>query len=591
MLKFKNIKLRYQLAVLILIAAIMIIIVQIIYYFSFYNLIQNNTKIFASNIIAQANKNLNAYAENVKKCANTAAYNSTVQDFLNSSNPDEKNKLYTHVSNILRSIIDSNPGVADIAIIQDGESFFKMYGTLDTNSFIELTRNYDLTKLKKPFFTPLLNSNIYFYYIYPIFDTSAIAKSNTRNGVCVVMCRVAYLDDIVKNTSISPNSLFFIADSNNVLVASNKEEMLKKPIDKTLNNYMEGNMVFDKIRYNGRDSLIQYKTNKDMGWSTISIIPINELTRDINPIRKLGIILAGATVLLLTLIGFVFIRSITGPIAMIVNLMKDIGEKNIKQRIVMKETNNEISIIANDVNAMLDKIEIITANMFNMQSHLYEVEINEKEAQISALQSQINPHFLYNTLECIRSISLVYGAKEIETISISMANIFRYAIKGSQYTTIENEMSCIEDYLKIIYIRFMGKISAKVFVEESIMRKQIIKMILQPIVENAVYHGLERKEEEGSLIIYGCVNDNTIEFQITDDGVGMDDEDINTINSSFELQNIVVKENQFNKRGIGLTNINNRIKLYYGNEYGLELKKNELEGVTVVIRFPLLEAE
>ena len=593
----RNLKLRYQLLILISIAIFMMILVQIIYYLSFSSLIQSNAELYSTNIINQAEAKLDSTANSIEEAANVAGYNTTVQSYLGASeyqsiaSLENKTDLQEHVNNLFKSLVKANPNIIDISLIDNNDQVFTAFAEIDYSMYHSLKEEYKLEKSTEPFFTNMIidDGKVCYLYILPILsmDSSYSMTDSPELGYCIILCKASQLESAVQNTSISSNSLFIMLDRYNRIVLSNKDGMVGNTFDEAFVKEINAEKYYKKEMYMNKQSLIQGAVNSNMGWKIISIIPISELTSQMDGIKRLGIILAIITLLLTSLVGFVFIRNITGPIAKIVKLMNEIGEKNIKQRIFMKET-NEIGVIATDINIMLDKIENMTANNFTMHSKLYEMELSKKEAEISALQSQINPHFLYNTLECIRSIGLKHRISDIVLISTSMAKIFRYCIKGSNYVTIEEELGCIKDYLNIISIRFMGKMQSQICIDEDLMKLPIIKMILQPIVENAVYHGLEAKVGSGTIIVNGSKSVDRMEFQIIDDGVGMDEYDVKTINESLRARQENIDENNlFYKRSIGLENINNRIKLYYGDDYGLYLYSKPNEGVRVVVTLPV----
>jgi two-component system, sensor histidine kinase YesM len=593
MIHLRNVKLKYQLVLLISIGIFMMIVVQLFYYFRFYYLVQDKAELYAVNTIKQANDKLNLTTINIKKAANTAAYNTTVQDYLNRQDLPSKNELQAHALNVLKSIINSNACIADIALVDEEENIFTAYSQFSYLFYDAIKSRYNLRDIDEAFYTPLIEADDRFYcYVMPIFNAAYQSGDKKKLGECIVLCPKKYLQNIVENTSITPNSLFLLMDGNHQVVVANRSGFSKDAAPFLEKEFFISNSIDkqERISYNGNLSMIKVKSNEDMGWKTISITPVNELTSDLQPIKLLGIVIGVVTVALLLLAGFIVSRSITRPVAHIVKKMGEIGEKNLKQRIKLKET-NEIGIIAKDINQMLDKIENITESVFRMQTKLYETELSKKEAEFSALQSQINPHFLYNTLECIRSIGLVHKVMEIVSISTAMANIFRYSIKGDSFSTISEELEAIRDYVGIIAIRYEGKFSTIIDVEQSLLERKMIKMILQPIVENAVYHGLEPKDDTGMLYLKGSISDDKMVFEISDDGIGMNEAEVDRINSSFimkeELKGMVIT----NKRSIGLTNINNRIKLYYGDDYGIHLYSREEEGTRVVVELPLAESD
>lgn len=186
---------------------------------------------------------------------------------------------------------------------------------------------------------------------------------------------------------------------------------------------------------------------------------------------------------------------------------------------------------------------------------------------------------------------MINGISEIVEISSAMARIFRYSIKEEHYSTINREIDCIKDYLRIIEIRFNGKITSRIEVEPELGECRIIKMIIQPIVENAVYHGLEKKEDEGVVSIQVKREENSIKIVITDDGIGMEAEEVQQINNYINENGHVRKNSKENNRSIGLKNINSRIKLYYGNEYGIHISSTRNVGTEVELKLPFVSSE
>lgn len=593
----RNLKLRYQLLILISVSIFMIILIQVIYYFSFSGLIQKNAELYAVNTVNQAEAKLDSTARSIEQAAYFAAYSPTVQDYLSAdyyySTREFENKLelQKHVENHLKTLVYSNSNILDICLVDRMGNLFTAFSEFDYSLYVLLNREYKINEQTSPFFTNMVinSGRVCYFYILPVYnmDPKYPRSELFKLGECIIFCKADELAMTVENTIVSENSLFMLIDRNNRIVQSTDQSMVGDIFEEEFVDLVTAERYYRKNRYLGKECLIQGAVNSNMGWKIISIIPVSELTRQMDDIRKSGIFIGFITLLLTSAIGYVFIRNITDPIAKIVKMMDHIGEINIKQRIELK-VKNEVGIIANDINKMLDKIENMTKNIFNMHTKLYEAELSKKEAELSALQSQINPHFLYNTLECIRSIALNHRIPEIVRISTSMARIFRYCIKGENYVTVEEEIGCIVNYLNIISIRFMGKIQNQICVDENIMKLPIIKMILQPLVENAVYHGMEAKVGPGNIIVKGIMLEDRIEFHIIDDGVGMDEEMVAKINEEINMRNGKVEANDlFSKRSIGLVNISNRIKLYYGNEYGLSISSKVNEGTKVVVSLPI----
>ena len=199
----------------------------------------------------------------------------------------------------------------------------------------------------------------------------------------------------------------------------------------------------------------------------------------------------------------------------------------------------------------------------------HEIRVAERKA----LQAQINPHFLYNTLNTIKSIAKIKGIAEITTIVTQLGKLLRNAIDSkSELVTVSETIELIEGYLSIQKIRHQERLNIEISIDNEILNCKILKLIIQPIVENAIMHGLEEKIGIGNLKILGQKKRNVLLFQIIDDGIGMTKKDILLL---FE-----------GKKGIGIINVQNRIKLYYGEKYGLDIKSKLNKGTSVSIIIP-----
>lgn len=589
----RNLTLKKQLILLIAISLIMMIFVQFFFNYRFYYVSQDKAEIYAMNTINMVNDNLNLLQENIKKVAMSAAYNTSVQEYL--QEPGMSNRTLEKINalrNILSAIADSNDAISDIAILDINLKILSAKDVMNFSLFKSIETKHGIVNMDKPKYLTMIEDNVtrgtdrFLCYVVPIYNMNPRSITGKKLGICVVLCDVKYVNSMIQNTLLTPASSFFIIDDSHRIVTSNRQKNTQEDVIALLEEIPLLDDVQTKIQYRGSMHMINIKKNPVLGWKTISIIPVEELNADLEPIRISGILIGLFTAVLLLITGVIFSRSITGPIEELIRNINHIGEKNIKQRIRMKET-NEIGTISKYINRMLDKVETLASNIFRMQMQLYEAELQKKEAEVSALQSQINPHFLYNTLECIRSIGMVNGINEIVEISGAMARIFRYSIKEEHYTTINREIECIKDYLRIIEIRFDGKIKSEIAVDPELKECRIIKMIMQPIVENAVYHGLEKKEDEGTVSIQVKKEDNCINIVITDDGIGMDHAEVRQINSYINSEENDVRNEGKNNRSIGLKNINSRIKLYYGNEYGIHISSAKNVGTRVELKLPL----
>ncbi|MCC8051884.1 MAG: sensor histidine kinase [Clostridiales bacterium] len=243
----------------------------------------------------------------------------------------------------------------------------------------------------------------------------------------------------------------------------------------------------------------------------------------------------------------------------------------------------EIREIGNEFTSMMTDIDSLNRRIFQSATDLYEVKVQKQSAELAYLRSQIDPHFLYNTLEAMRQMALANNVPELAQMTLDMADIFRYSTKGSYEVSLQTEIDNTKAYIRIQQMRFQRKLEVFYFFPEEVVHLRVIKMLLQPIVENAIFHGLEPKEEDGCLYLGAHREGDRLLITIKDDGVGMSEEKLEEIRSSLGKE-ITTSENH-----VGILNTNARIHLQYGNEYGLSLESAKGDGTTVTITLPVIE--
>jgi two-component system, sensor histidine kinase YesM len=210
---------------------------------------------------------------------------------------------------------------------------------------------------------------------------------------------------------------------------------------------------------------------------------------------------------------------------------------------------------------------------------LYVSELNKKEAELKSLQSQINPHFLYNTLDSVNWLALKHNVPDISTMVTSLSDFFRYSLnKGQNIITLADEKKQVDSYLGIQKIRFKEKLDYLIDFPDDILECMTVKLIMQPIVENSILHGIEKRRGMGTISIQATKKDNIIEIKISDDGIGTDVNELNDL--------LLNKSN--NTKSYGIRNVNDRIKSTFGDSYGLLFYNNQPSGVIAVITIPII---
>jgi len=290
--------------------------------------------------------------------------------------------------------------------------------------------------------------------------------------------------------------------------------------------------------------------------------------------------IAFSLVILALIIGLVIYflnKEIAQPISGLIQEMDDWHGIPLKKRFDSSQI-HEIDQLLKGFNSMLSEIESGTREVFSAQEKLYELEIHKNETEIYALQSQINPHFLFNTLQCIRSIAIVEKVEQVAQITLSMSEMLRYAMHYQEEVSIKEEIEIIRHYALICDIRFRGKFRFDIDFDQNVLDHKVGRMTLQPLVENAVMHGVSRMEEGGVIYINGKAEADKVWIKIEDNGPGIEEERLSAIESELKLS---FTETLQSKRGnrFGLYNINRRLKLLYGEAYGLNIYRDG--GLTV----------
>ncbi|MDF2540237.1 MAG: Histidine kinase, gyrase and HSP90-like ATPase [Herbinix sp.] len=253
------------------------------------------------------------------------------------------------------------------------------------------------------------------------------------------------------------------------------------------------------------------------------------------------------------------------------------GDFQISEKIL---EHDEISELYEDLHIMIDSIQRLITAVYEEQVQKEKLNSRQKDVEFKMLASQINPHFLYNTLETIRMKARCNGEIEIEELVKMLAKIMRRNIQvGDKLVTLKSELELVEYYLKIQQYRFGERINYEIDIRCNIEYQKIMPLIIQPVVENAFVHGLETKEGEGKIRIIVEKKDHLV-IQVIDDGIGMSQEKLEEIKENLN------DFRKLNRSNIGLNNVNQRINLLYGAGYGLEVDSEENKGTKVTIVLP-----
>ena len=273
-----------------------------------------------------------------------------------------------------------------------------------------------------------------------------------------------------------------------------------------------------------------------------------------------------------------YVKRFTARVEGILDAMNKVKTGNLRERIQIDRERDELDMIAGNFNEMCGKLEL-----YIQKSYLAEIET--KNAQIQALQSQINPHFLYNTLEAIRMKAICNGDREVGKMLYSMVALFRSQLKEADIITLGQELDYCKQYMELFEYRYQGCFLSEVECPVELLALPVPKFILQPVVENYFIHGIERDRKDNHLLIYAERQGEKLCIYVEDNGCGMDEEKIREKNRELREDDYGDKQ----KKSIGIGNVNRRIKAVYGDAYGIFIQKAEPKGLQVILTIRIEE--
>ena len=316
-------------------------------------------------------------------------------------------------------------------------------------------------------------------------------------------------------------------------------------------------------------------------------VPVDIITKESSTVINKGILIIGFAIIFSLIVILYFSKNFSDRINILRSEMHKVvkGNFNIKKSI---EGNDEISEVYDDLYIMMESINKLIDEVYIRKIQQEKLMVKQKEAEFKMLASQINPHFLYNTLETIRMRAFCSGDKELAGIVKKLGKIMRRNLEVSnQNVSFESELELVKNYLEIQELRFKGKVEHEFNIEVDVKKYNILPLLLQPIVENAFVHGLEGTKEKGKIIVSAFEDFGYLLVEISDNGCGMSRERLEFINDNLGKTN--KKEN--GHQSIGMGNINERIKIFYGDKYGIHVFSELNVGTKIVLVLPAIEGD
>lgn len=413
--------------------------------------------------------------------------------------------------------------------------------------------------------------NIYYFYTsIPVYERTEM-KDYVRAGDVALLFNTSWLKETLRLAASAfseENTYLAVWDRNGHVLT-----------------YVGNPQIYEEYLQEQQPSRYLYfqEELEESGWSICSITRQASFMEYINQVQVVNLLTYAVVIAALVWMCFMMyqkvIKSIRRQLEFVANYTKDTS-----QRMEVWDK-SEFGELEQELNEMLDKMEELNRNILKEKEERIHLEYAKKQTEMIAYKNQINPHFMFNTLECLRGMALYRGEKEIARLTEAMARMFQYNVKGEEIVTVREMLQSIRDYAVIINYRFMGKITVQIEAEEEVYPYRIPKMIVQPFVENAVRHGLEPRVGKGSVQLKIACLGEKLRIVIEDDGVGMSEEQ-----RIYQQQKLAPIKNpgqqSIPEKEIGVANVARRINLFYGEDYRLEFSGQEGKGTTVTMELP-----
>jgi two-component system sensor histidine kinase YesM len=326
--------------------------------------------------------------------------------------------------------------------------------------------------------------------------------------------------------------------------------------------------------------LVGYYPSLTTGWQVVGVVPFQELASGIQQTR---FIVAAAVIvsLVVVLILSTFIsKSITKPLKELGKSMKWV-ENGIFTFRVEVNREDEIGRLSQSFNHMLTELDHLTETVYVAKNKEMQLQLMNREAELKALQNQINPHFLYNTLNTMSCIGEIRKVYEVSEMSKALASMFKYSISNEAMSTVGEEVEHVRSFISIMELRYPFSFRLLIDIEIDMLEEEVVKLVLQPLVENAVFHGIEPRQTDGCIRISCREVGETIVLQVSDDGIGM------TMERQSEIMRSITALDSYNayKEHVALRNIAQRMRLHYRDQAKMEILSEVGQGTTVTLQW------
>lgn len=595
---FRKFKLRTRLAVTYFIMALLpLLSLTIVFYYTSLSHMSELSRDHALEIIRKTNAQSDLRLDKVRESSLKLATDKKLHDIftnLDTTNEYELIQADRELTNLLKGYFTDNE---DLFSYQLATSYF-MFGTsglqgdaygsklyrngIQAGGRLEWVSTYDVAELYNQQEYEKISPEER-YYFSAVMQLKGIYLENGVSGsfgpdietpMLIVTYKADYFKQLLDDIIPIQNASYMVLNQKGEIISHpDLERLAAKPGDTWIQSILQEQNGTENIIMDGNEYIVCFDTSSLTGWTSVVLIPSEALIDGIAPtIRNSALTIAACMFVMSFLLAFLLSRQVARPMKKLLVAIKEVGIGKFGSKIVLKrEDNDEFGVVLTKFNEMKEKVqELIQEN--------YESKLREKEAEIMALNVQLNPHFLYNTLNIMNWLAIEKEQKELSKMLISLSNMLHYTTHNYHETgDLQQELDWLKHYIFIMSERYKGKFQVEFDLDEALYAYRVPRLFLQPIVENAILHGFGAITEGGVIRITGGIREGIRQFRVRDNGRGMD---------ASIVENLL----DAGSNHIGLKNVNMRIQLLYGDDYGISVQSMLMKGTEVIVRLPCSEA-
>lgn len=581
--RYMDLKISLKIAVIYIMLMIFSVIVSSFIYEKIYdNITSKKVSELSVQTLYTIKSNINSMIQNISNNSRIIISNQDIQSILKDSRNGKDNNSQIAMYTYLSSIIDSMNNVSSIYIYDNFGN--KYYIDKQSKKCFKLDRiedaNWHKTVIeKKGYYILRLNAgekaNInqnYISFIRVINDM----KSQKPIGTLVINIDESYFINCYKDIISENGTNILLMNENNEYIVNPKEgddfNQISKLVTKELENFSEEkeyNSIIEKVK--GQDYIFSFLKIEDYNWTIVSKIPFKELSKESNTFYFMTFIVTIINGILMFIGAISISRLITNPIKKLLKSMKGIENGEFK-KVNIEVGNDEIGKLRDGYNIMVFEIEKLINRIVDEQKV-------KRKAELSVLQAQVKPHFLYNTLDAMGYLALSGRCDEVYEALEALGGYYRTSLsKGREVITVGEEIDIVKNYFLLQKLRYGDIFTDTYEVDKKVLNYKILKLVLQPIAENALYHGIKPKGEKGNIKLKVDLVGNLMKISIEDNGMGMTEE---------ELEKVMNDKINNNNLSFGLRGTVERLKIFYGISEVYKIESRKRYGTKVTITIPI----